>query len=132
MMATHAQFITECIALIGTPVVHMGRLPGLALDCVGVPWCAARACGIPLPETLSYDAWPDEETLTAELSRYCTPAGEGETPHILQVLHGKHARHVVVPIGGGNVVQARPKSALVEVSPFVGLVRQAWRVRGIE
>lgn len=49
-MATRADVVAAARSLLGTPYQHMGRSPGVALDCAGVLICVARACGLVGPD----------------------------------------------------------------------------------
>lgn len=105
-MIQRADFISAVRALIGTPVVHMGRVPGEGLDCGGVPWCAANACGANLPATRRYSAWPSAAELEDALSEFCDRTTDRDSAHVLQVYFGRQARHIMVPVGGGLAVHA--------------------------
>lgn len=43
---SRAAFLAAARSFIGTPYHHMGRQPGIGLDCAGVVICAARAAGV--------------------------------------------------------------------------------------
>lgn len=70
-------------ACIGTRFRSQGRVPGLALDCVGVALVAARAAGLALPNLPLYQLGGDNEalidTLLAQLGlRRVAPAAAGD------------------------------------------------------
>lgn len=44
-MTTPQQFVAAARSLLDTPYHVKGRVPGLALDCIGVPIVAGRLCG---------------------------------------------------------------------------------------
>lgn len=46
----------ECL---GTPYRHQGRLPGIALDCIGVPVYIAKQLGLEFWEQIGYSPTPD-------------------------------------------------------------------------
>ena len=48
---------------IGTPFHHQGRLPGVGLDCMGVPWCALRAAGRVVTGRIDYPRAPNGKLL---------------------------------------------------------------------
>lgn len=64
-------FIAAARSLIGTPFRHQGRLPGIALDCVGVPICAAMACGIKLNDKKSYPDVPNGKDFVHAVEQSC-------------------------------------------------------------
>jgi cell wall-associated NlpC family hydrolase len=45
-MISRAEWVAGLMLYVGTPYAHQGRLPGVALDCVGPLICRARECGI--------------------------------------------------------------------------------------
>jgi cell wall-associated NlpC family hydrolase len=45
-MSRRADFLRIARSYIGTPYHHMGRQPGIGLDCAGVVICAAREAGL--------------------------------------------------------------------------------------
>ena len=60
---------------IGTPFQHMGRVPGVGLDCAGVLVCVARELKLVAPDfdTLTYSAVPDGSSMLKWCSEYMTP-----------------------------------------------------------
>jgi cell wall-associated NlpC family hydrolase len=60
---------------IGTPFHHMGRLPSVGLDCVGVLICCARELGLVTPDfdIPAYTPTPDGTTMLAWAKEYMTP-----------------------------------------------------------
>ncbi len=129
-MISRSQFIDAVVACIGTPVVHTGRTPGEGLDCGGLPWAAARACGLDLPPTRRYLRWPTGDALAAILGDFCDPSSLDDA-HVWQVYVGKQPRHVVVPIGGGRVVHAWGKAGKVQAVRLTDRVFAGWRIRGV-
>jgi len=97
MIAWH-DFAEAARQLVGCTVRHAGRQPETGLDCVGVPYAAARAAGLELKSTPMYGCQPTEEALIAGLSLFCTEADNPATAHIWQVPFLGGARHVVVPL----------------------------------
>lgn len=136
-MIQRAQFIAAVRSCIGTQVGHGGRTIGGALDCVGVPWAAAVACGLQLPATASYGLLPGGDQLAGGLMAYCDRVFDPARAHIWQVYAGRQARHVVVPVGVDEtgtplVVHAWGKGNAVRLVPWPGAVESYWRIRGID
>lgn len=136
-MISREDFIAKVLSFVGTPVVHMGRKPGKALDCVGVPWAACWALGLELPNTPAYGYMPGESDLTIGLSMYCDPTDRIEDSHIWQVKHGRQARHCVVPVGQNEigqvlVVQAWARGRVVRQTMLTDAPDCMWRIRGVE
>ncbi len=44
-MTTRAQIVAAARSYINTPYLHLGRVPGVGLDCAGVVVCAGRDTG---------------------------------------------------------------------------------------
>lgn len=135
-MIPHAKFLAAVESCIGTPVKHMGRIPGKALDCVGLVWAAVRLCGVSLPPTRSYRRLPSAGELYAGLSEHCDVVSDPSKAHLLQVMAGGEARHVVVPVGFNEtghrvVVHAYGKHAVVQKAMLVEPVIWSWRIRGV-
>ena len=66
--------VAQARSYLGTPFVHQGRLPGVALDCVGVPICVARALGLvdTAFDIRGYPRQPDGRTLLALCGQHMT------------------------------------------------------------
>lgn len=56
-MTTRVDVYTSARALIGTKYQHQGRLPGVALDCIGVPIVVAWDLGL-VPRTFNVTGYP--------------------------------------------------------------------------
>ena len=65
MSATPEQVVNSARALIGTPWMHQARLPGLAVDCVGLVVLVARQLGLVSPDfdVRGYGRSPDGSLL---------------------------------------------------------------------
>lgn len=136
-MIARQQYLDAVASCIGTEVGHRGRTIGGALDCVGVPWAAATACGLVLPVTRDYSLHPHGDELSGGLMQYADRCDRLEDAHMVQVYVGRHARHIVVPVELGPsgiewVVHAWLKSKTVERTRLTHAVAQLWRIRGIE
>lgn len=136
-MIPRAQFLEAVRSCIGTQVGHRGRTIGGALDCVGVPWAACKACGLELPESGAYGILPTGDQLTSGLLAYCERVWSPDRAHIYQVYAGRQARHVVIPVGYDEtgqelVVHAWGKNRIVQQAVLADPVAAYWRIRGIE
>lgn len=136
-MIERQDFIDAVRSFVGTPAVHLGRNPGSALDCVGVPWAACWKCGLELDRTPTYDSTPSETDLRMGLSQFCDVVEWPGEAHIWQVYYGRQARHVVVPVGVNEcgqtlVVHVMPKMRQVRETVFDGIIAAMWRIRGVE
>lgn len=136
-MISRADFVAAVRSCVGTPVGHHGRIIGSALDCVGVPWAACRAVGLLVPETSHYGIFPSGDQLSTGLASYCIRTQDRERAHIYQVLAGRQARHVVVPVGVDDygrelVVHAWGKFRRVELVPLEHKIQALWQIPGVE
>ncbi len=135
-MITRAQYIVAVLSCVGTPVGHLGRIPGKVLDCVGLPWCSVVQCGLQLEETPKYSRIPTGDEMESGLLLYADKVSCLENAHMLQVFVGKQPRHVVVPIGRNEghllIVHAWRPNRVVSLVPFSGVVHQMWKFRGVE
>lgn len=107
---------------VGTPFAHKGRAPGTGLDCAGVIFCAAWACGIQIPDFLDYGRLPDER-LFRELRKRAEPARDGADFALFHDGNG-HAMHFAA-LDGDRMVHATERHGRVIVQPLRG----AWRAR---
>jgi cell wall-associated NlpC family hydrolase len=57
--------VRGCLAYVGTPYVHQGRVPGVGMDCPAWLICRAREVGIKPPDfdVQGYPRMPDGHTL---------------------------------------------------------------------
>lgn len=135
-MIARQQYLDAVASCIGTPVGHRGRTIGGALDCVGVPWAAATACGLVLPATQVYGSHPTGDELASGLAGYADRCERMEDAHMMQVMIGRHARHVVVPVqldadGLVWVVHAWAKAKVVERTRLAYEPAAFWRIRRV-
>lgn len=63
---------------IGTPWHHQGRLPGVGLDCVGLPVCLAAHFGLPLSDCHDYARLPNPDKLLGHLAENLDPIAAAE------------------------------------------------------
>lgn len=54
-------------SLIRSPFIHQGRIPGEAIDCLGVVVCSAHACNFKLEDYKTYARNPDSRVLLQKL-----------------------------------------------------------------
>ena len=124
------------LQLLGCRWLHAGRDPGIGLDCVGVPYAAAVACGLELEPTIHYGVQPTQEQLSTGLQQFCDPCTEHDRAHIWQVPFVGGARHVVVPVeqrpNGMLCVAAWSRRGRVIEIIWRRQAVQAWTIRGIE
>lgn len=69
------EIVATALSFCGTPFVHQGRVPGVGMDCAGVPICSARAFGIVAADfdVTGYPDMPDGRSLRAFCDEYLEP-----------------------------------------------------------
>jgi cell wall-associated NlpC family hydrolase len=108
-----AAIVASARALVGTPYRHQCRLPGVFLDCVGVPVVVAREHGIVAPDfdITGYPNIGDGALLMASCDKYLIRVAEPEIGGVAIFSSGAEAHHmgIVVPYrhGGLAIVHAR-------------------------
>lgn len=74
-MTTREEIVTAARGHIGTPFHHLGRLPGVGLDCAGLLVVVARQLAL-MPATFDvpvYGPNPDGRKMLAWCNEYMTP-----------------------------------------------------------
>lgn len=76
-MSTRADAVRVARSYIGTPFHHMGRRPGVGLDCAGLLVCVARELKLVAPDfdTPAYAPTPDGTSMFKWCAQYMTPLG---------------------------------------------------------
>jgi len=71
-MTTHADIVRVARTYLDTPFHHMGRLPGVGLDCAGLLVCCARELGLVASDfdVPAYIPTPDGRQLIAWCEQY--------------------------------------------------------------
>ena len=99
-MTTRADVVRVARSYIGTPFHHMGRVPGVGLDCVGVLICAARELGLiardfDLP---AYTPSPDGVTMLKWADEYMTkiPQSLMQAGDVLMLITDAEPQHLAI------------------------------------
>jgi cell wall-associated NlpC family hydrolase len=142
-MRTPAEVIAIARSLLGTPFHHQGRVPGVGVDCAGVPIVVARTLGL-VPENFDvagYPPIPDGSSLRvyceANMIRwsYEEPGGavliawkDGPPQHLGIVAQHPHGGLSI--IHADSVRQKRVIETRLEWSRYMRRV-QAYRLPGV-
>ena len=136
-MITREAFVAAVRGFIGTPYRHLGRLPGVALDCAGLVHCGLAECGLVLPH-VAYGMTPTVDGLEGSLTRFAVrkPYELREPGDVIAtVYHGSLGHHVVY-VGDDKFVQAiaRSRGGEVRETPLAPVMRprSCWALRGVE
>jgi len=94
-MKVSESIVREARAQIGTPFRHQGRIPGVALDCVGLLVVVGRGCGLRVADETTYPRETDGEVLRRCLEAVCRriPVRGVEPGDILIFLRGASLWH---------------------------------------
>lgn len=121
-----AAIVAAVRACVGTRFRAQGRLPGIALDCVGVALIAASAAGVSVavpPYSLGGDREADLDALIAASGCHAiVAAAPGD---LLVVAPGPNRRHLAVVTGLGVVHAHAGLGRVVE-----GPLDPAWTILG--
>jgi hypothetical protein len=109
----------------------MGRTIGKSLDCDGVVWASLKECGANPKPTIAYRALPCADVTERGLLEFADRTDSIEDAHLWQVVIGRQARHIVVPVGDGFVVHASAKARKVVLERWVHPILGLWRLRGV-
>lgn len=95
--ASRADIVAQARAYIGTPFHHMGRQPGVGLDCAGLLVCVARALGLVAPDfdVPAYTPTPDGHSMLRWCGEYMQPVfyplmRPGDAVLLITDLHPQH------------------------------------------
>jgi hypothetical protein len=98
-MIPRAEFVRVARSFVRTPYCHQGRMPGVQLDCVGVPVCAARITGAKPAgfEITGYPHDPDGTMLVICREHMAEkPLRQLEDGDVLVISNGERPRHMGV------------------------------------
>lgn len=134
-MVPASKFIEAVCSCVGTPVAHMGREPGIRLDCVGVPIAALASCGEHV-DVQPYSVVPSEKELKEQLQLFAVRVSDGPIAgDLLATFWLGKIRHVMVAVGGGEVVYARSRRGggivVREKMRRSHEVAEIWRLKGV-
>lgn len=138
---TGADVVTAARTMIGTPWIHQGRLPGVALDCAGLVICSARTLGL-LPDgwdIADYGRNPDG-TLVDHCDAHMQPIGELELGAVIVVAIQRDPQHLGIVAdylhGGWSIVHASSTAGRVIETRLMWArnqqLRGIYRLRGVE
>lgn len=134
-MTRCAEFIAAALATCGTPFVHRGRTPGVALDCAGVVKSSLAAIGVgsgdELYGTSAADVTPH---LAATFDQ--VPLEQRGAGDVVAIWWAGAPRHLAILVGRNSggvdlVVHALARVGHVAVEPLTRAYRvhSCWRLR---
>lgn len=80
-MTTRSDIVNTARDYLGTPFHHAGRLPGVGMDCVGLPICIMRELGMIAADfdVPNYVVVPDGKTMLKLCREYLWPIQQIDT-----------------------------------------------------
>jgi cell wall-associated NlpC family hydrolase len=133
---TADEIIAAARAELGTPFVHQGRLPGKALDCIGLAIVVARTWHT-VEDTAAYGRSPLNGLLQAGFDAHplLERIAQPEPGCILLMRFGKNPQHVAI-CAGETVIHSYGTVGKVVEHRFSDVWRarvvRSYRLRGIE
>lgn len=95
---TRADIVRVARSYIDTPFHHMGRQPGLGLDCAGVLVCDARDLGLVSPgfDVPAYTPTPDGRSMLQWCDRFMTRVSREDMQpgDAIVLITDKHPQHL--------------------------------------
>lgn len=141
-MTTRREIVETAREELGTRFHHVGRLPGVALDCVGLAIATAHKLGLDYHDIDSYPRIPDGKTLTEELAKCTEPVGiEDVQPGDMIVFwcdpRTKHPQHlgIVTQVDPIRIIHTWEQARRVcetDLGFWAGRICYARRYKGIE
>lgn len=138
MIATAVQrsaLVSTARGWLGTPWHHQGRLPGIGLDCVGLPVCVARAHEIHHEDRADYGRIPDPVRLIYALaaSLECVALEDRLPGDILcfEIRRGR-PQHLAMITDYGMIHTHQGVGEVVEhtlADPWLSRLHSVWRYR---
>src|SRR3990167_7860424 len=79
-MTTRTEIVAAARGYLGTSFQHMGRQPGIGLDCVGLPICVSRELGTVAPgfDIPPYTPTPDGHTMLEWCDAHLRPIAHAD------------------------------------------------------
>lgn len=112
-----SEIIAAARECVGTPFVHQGRIPGIALDCVGLGAVIAEKLNQPLQQTLAYGRLPNNALLESWIERqtFITRVhGEMMPGDVLLLRFLREPQHMAVYTGDTIIHAYQPMGRVVE------------------
>lgn len=112
-----SEIIAAARECIDTPFQHQGRIPGLALDCVGLGAVVAEKLNMPLQQTLAYGRLPNNAMLESWIDRQPfieRVTGELMPGDVLLMRFLKEPQHMAIYTGKNIIHAYQPMGKVVE------------------
>jgi cell wall-associated NlpC family hydrolase len=115
---TAADVVAAARAEMGTPWMHQGRLPGVALDCAGLVIITARRLGLrPADWDINGYARTPDGSLMAQCARHMQPIGRLELGAVLVLAVHEDPQHLGIVgdyrHGGWSLIHAASRAERV-------------------
>ena len=110
------EIIEAARELLGTPYRHQGRLPGIALDCIGLPICVAQKLGYGYIDLPAYGRIPHKGLLEGMIAQQpCLYRVYDRQPgDLLLMKYVNDPQHVAIFTGDGIIHTSSLTGRVVE------------------
>ena len=130
------EFAAAALALRGARFQHLGRGPA-GVDCIGIGFAAAIACGLNPAPFVGYAKTPDSDVLLAAVAERCEPREWSEWEKIGRLVVLRQAptgppRHFAVSTGDGWAIHCETRVRMLWLRERQELVHSVWLVHGVE
>jgi len=135
---TGADVVNAARNYLGTPFVHQGRMPGIALDCAGLVVQVAKDMGVEHVDVTGYGRRPTGElrtVLAAQPQLVQVSIVDRCVGDILIMRFAKEPQHLAI-CAGATVIhsyEAAGKCCEHDLTPeWVNRITHVWRFAGVE
>jgi len=106
------------ISMVGTPYLHQGRLPGVALDCIGLVSEAYRMAGYPHQIPADYRRIPDVRVLSQYVNKYCIKKDKADIGDIILIRFSIDPQHFAIMSYGNKIIHAYNQAKKVVIDNY--------------
>lgn len=111
-MTTREAVVAEARKLLGTPWQHLGRVPGVAIDCIGLVHTAGYAAGLvgDLALPRDYEKRPSNQRLQKSCDQYLVRVRGPALGRVALMRFGVEPHHMGIigdyPLGGFSLIHS--------------------------
>jgi len=113
--ARRTKLVEEALSYVGTPFRHLGRKPGIGLDCAGLIICAANNVGYNIDAPTVYSRRPRPKELLNNLLQFCVEVDNDGTAgliHFMRPRAGCRGGHFSIRLDENRIIEAVMGSAV--------------------
>lgn len=138
-MISRREIVEEARRYLDTPFKHMGRIPGVGLDCAGVVVCIAQNLGLSgdYVDLTYYPRDPVSMMMTDIIEQHMDkiPVSAATAGDVIHIAWAKYPQHLAVMSGDETIIHAHEDAGRV-VETHLGIymqrcIRGVYRFRGV-